>query len=517
MAENTITTTEAPVSKSAVLVAWSFLAAHPILLPFIALFGLLVVRPLYRRYASPLRQFPGPYIASCSRIWKMWSVWTGKNEQHHIAIHKKYGPVVRTGPNEVSFSQPEAALELFKTGKGFHKTDFYGVFPPPENPDIFTETRESVHGVKKRYAATPYSLATMQQSVDRIEETEKLLINRLDNFASPNKVCDLGDYLHFFAFDVLGEVAFSKKFGFLEAGVDVDGAIKTIDDSQWYNGLIGQVPWLDHLFRRNPLWQFIPFLATKNALITKTALGQLEKRTNPQEKEVDYKDLLNSLIEAQKQHPEALGKGDVFAIAHGAIFAGSDSTASTMQSFCWQVLSNKRVYDKLMQEILSANLSEMVAYNEAQNLPYFQACLKEAMRTNPAVGLNITRKVPPGGVELGGVKLPGGTEVAVNGWVLHRDTSIFGDDAEVYRPERWIEGDKEKIKMMERCMFQFGGGSHVCIGRHLALLEMNKVLPQLLRRYEIQLVNPGKPLEHHSSFFVVQWGLLAYLKLRENS
>lgn len=132
----------------------------------------------------------------------MWSVWTGKNEQHHIAVHKKYGPIVRTGPNEVSFSQPEAALELFKTGKGFHKTDFYGVFPPPENPDIFTETRESVHGVKKRYAATPYSLATMQQSVDRIEATERLLISKLDEFAVPNKVCDLGDWLHFFAFDV---------------------------------------------------------------------------------------------------------------------------------------------------------------------------------------------------------------------------------------------------------------------------------------------------------------------------
>jgi len=316
---------------------------------------------------------------------------------------------------------------------------------------------------------------------------------------------------------VLGEVAFSKKFGFLEAGVDVDGAIKTIDDSQWYNGLIGQVPWLDHIFRRNPLWQFVPFLATKNALVTRTAMGQLEKRINPQGEKVEYKDLLNSLIEAQKQHPEALGTGDVFAIAHGAIFAGSDSTASTMQSFMWQVASNKRVYDKLMQEILSADLSDMVTYNEAQNLPYFQACLKEAMRINQAVGLNITRKVPPGGAELGCHKLPGGTEVAVNGWVLHRDTSVFGEDAEVFRPERWIEGDKEKIKMMERCMFQFGGGSHVCIGRHLALLEMNKVLPQLLRRYEIQLVNPNKPLDHHSSFFVVQWGLLAYLKLREKA
>lgn len=112
------------------------------------------------------------------------------------------GPIVRIAPNEVSFSSPEAALELFKTGKGFHKTDFYGVFPPPENPDIFTETRESVHGVKKRYAATPYSLASMQQSTSRIEGTENLLISKLDEFAGGERVCDLGEWLHFFAFDV---------------------------------------------------------------------------------------------------------------------------------------------------------------------------------------------------------------------------------------------------------------------------------------------------------------------------
>jgi len=337
----------------------------------------------------------------------------------------------------------------------------------------------------------------------------------------------------------LGEVAFSKKFGFLEAGIDVDQAIKTIDNSQWYNGIVGQVPFLDHFLRRNPLWNLIPFLATKNALVTRTALGQLEKRTNPQGEKVEYRDLLNSLIEAQKLHPEALGHGDVFAIAHGAIFAGSDSTASTMQSFFWHVLSNKLVYEKLATEILSANLSEMVQYDEAQNLPYFQACLKEAMRISPAVGLNITRKVPATGAEIGGIKLPGGTSVAINGWVLHRHKGIFGEDAEVYRPERWLEGDKEKIKMMDRCMFQvsviallvgysshylhelfliqFGGGSHLCIGRHLALLEMNKILPQLIRRFDIQLVNPGKPLEHHSSFFVVQWGLLTYLKLRHTA
>ncbi len=58
--------------------------------------------------------------------------------------------------------------------------------------------------MKKRYASTPYSLASMQQSTPRIEETERLLMSKLDSFADGNQVCDLGDWLHFFAFDVRG-------------------------------------------------------------------------------------------------------------------------------------------------------------------------------------------------------------------------------------------------------------------------------------------------------------------------
>jgi len=59
---------------------------------------------------------------------------------------------------------------------------------------------------------------------------------------------------------------------------------------------------------------------------------------------------------------------------------------------------------------------------------------------------------------------------------------------------------------------QFGGGSHLCIGRNLALLEINKVVPRLLRDYRFELVHPGRPLKAHSSFFVVQQGLEVYVR-----
>ena len=183
-----------------------------------------------------------------------------------------------------------------------------------------------------------------------------------------------------------------------------------------------------------------------------------------------------------------------------------------MQSFFWEILNSPPIYANIVSEIEAAVRDGVIpptgniGWSEAQNLPYLQACLKEAMRVRPAVGLNITRLVPPEGAELDGQRFPGGVAIAANGWVLHRDREVFGADADDFRPGRWLE-DEERARRMERFTFQFGGGSHLCIGRNLALLEINKVVPRLLRDYRFELAYPGRALKANASFFVVQEGL----------
>jgi Cytochrome P450 len=310
-------------TRALVAAATAFIAAHWLLL----LVSTFVVRILYKRYATPLRHYPGPFLASFSRLWKVISIASGHTHLDFIELHRKYGPVVRIAPNELSIASPEAARTLLSAGKRFYKTPFYGVFPPPENPDIFTETREEVHAQKKRVANVPYSMAAMQQLSPFIDDTIELLIRKIDEHIKSNAgVFDLGDYLHYFAFDVLGEVAFSRSFGFLAEGRDVENAIKTIDNSQKYNGLVGQVPELDRFLRRNPLWQFIPWLSTKNALVTKMALEEMAHR-RPFDKDHGgllragdgRQDLMASLIQGHLKDPERFSEGDVFAVAHGAM------------------------------------------------------------------------------------------------------------------------------------------------------------------------------------------------------
>lgn len=177
-----------------------------------------------------------------------------------------------------------------------------------------------MHSLKKRYASNPYSMASMQSLSEYIEDTERLLMRKLDaRVNTAEQTCDLGDWLHFFAFDVLGEIAFSRKFGFLESGYDIEGAIKTIDDMQWYDGIIGQVPEWDFAFRRNPLWKFVPGLDPGKFLITRMAREEMGRRKAYGEKVIDRKDLLSQLMAANEKAPENFKEGDVFAVAHGAM------------------------------------------------------------------------------------------------------------------------------------------------------------------------------------------------------
>lgn len=54
----------------------------------------LVIRFFYYRYASPLRQYPGPFLASGSRAWKVWSTYNGQTETDHINLHEKQGKLL---------------------------------------------------------------------------------------------------------------------------------------------------------------------------------------------------------------------------------------------------------------------------------------------------------------------------------------------------------------------------------------------------------------------------------------
>jgi cytochrome P450 len=105
-----------------------------------------------------------------------------------------------------------------------------------------------------------------------------------------------------------------------------------------------------------------------------------------------------------------------------------------------------------------------------------QAVIYEGLRMNaPFTGL-ISKEVPAGGDTLKGMFVPGGTNISSNTWGILRRKDVYGPDADLFRPERWLQADESKKGVMERnTELAFGHGRWGCAGKNVAFMELNKV------------------------------------------
>jgi len=114
-------------------------------------------------------------------------------------------------------------------------------------------------------------------------------------------------------------------------------------------------------------------------------------------------------------------------------------------------MSYPQTLDTLYQELLSAGSSNPYPkWSEVRNLPYLDACVLEGVRMHPPFCLPFERVVPKGGITILDHFLPEGTIVGGNPYVVNRHKGWFGEDAEFWRPERWVEKDETHKKKLEQ-------------------------------------------------------------------
>ena len=134
------------------------------------------------------------------------------------------------------------------------------------------------------------------------------------------------------------------------------------------------------------------------------------------------------------------------------ITAGSDTTAILLRTTIYSLLSHPATLSSLLSEldsVVPSSSPPSITFKQTRSLPYLDACIKEAGRLHPPFGLPLERVVPPEGATVCGQRFNGGTVIGMSPWVVHRDKDVYGKDAGVWRPERWLECDNEQRRRME--------------------------------------------------------------------
>ena len=314
----------------------------------------------------------------------------------------------------------------------------------------------------------------------------------------------------------------------MDSEQDINGIISAIEGRLMYNSVIGQAPYLDNILLRNPVFAYIAprvsrFFAHLNSasFIVQFAKSQLDRYAQVKGKEADTDDKNDMLARFKRfrDGEQVMSGADLLSHASSNIFAGSDTTATALRATIFNLCKSPPCMAKIVAEIdqmeSRGELSDPITFAEAQSMPYLQACIKEALRIHPAVGQLLERIVPEGGAEISGTFLPAGIVIGVNPWVAARDKDVYGEDSNNFRPERWLEVDAERLRLMERNNLAFGSGARTCLGKNVSLFEMSKLIPQVLRRFEIELVNPQAELKISSYWFVLQKGLICRVRKRK--
>jgi cytochrome P450 len=285
---------------------------------------------------------------------------------------------------------------------------------------------------------------------------------------------DFAQKAQFFTLDVIGDIAFGREFGYVKNDTDMFSYIKTTEDTIPVMILVGALPWLAKVLHSRLFKSMLPsdkdvYGLGKVMGIAKEVVGE---RFGPNKKE--QQDMLGSFVRHGLTQREAESETLM------QILAGSDTTASAIRATILHLISNPHVLNALLAEISSAKISSPITDAEARKLPYLQAVIKEGLRIFPPVTGLMFKDVPSGGDTVAGYFVPENMKIGYCAFGLFLDKKLWGEDAAMFRPERWLNGSQEEIRRKEANLeLVFGYGRWQCLGKSVAQLELNKIFVEV--------------------------------------
>ncbi|MCJ1312097.1 hypothetical protein MMC25_005771 [Agyrium rufum] len=380
-------------------------------------------------------------------------------------LHEKYGPVVRTAPNEVSF----IGLDAMKIIYGERRK----ACPPfQKNYDSFNETRNQIahsvflandldHGRMRKIINPAFSDQALRQQEPRMQELVQKLMKGLDEKSREGTVIDLNMWYNYTAFDVVAELTLGESFD-------------TLRNSQYQ-------PWINLISKT---WKAITIASAIKSIVPSIHLLRAMLPTSViLQKEVDKFNLildrvkekialgatdqidLLSLVVRNNMSKEKMTDQEIISNATLFVAAGTETVTTLLSSLTYLLTRHPDILAKLTKEIRDEFVDESsISISRVGQNEYLSACIQEAFRIFPPIPEGLPRIVPPKGEYISGYWIPGGTFVQVSTFAATHSPGNF-TDPQSFLPDRWLRKDPSSSVDKLEVSQPFSFGPRNCVGQ----------------------------------------------------
>ncbi|KAH6909131.1 cytochrome P450 [Coprinopsis sp. MPI-PUGE-AT-0042] len=446
----------------------------------------------------------------------------------HETITREHGGVIKIGSllgdNTLWISDPKALYHIFVKD---HETvwdespNFLNVNAKVFGPGLVS-TAGSQHRKQRKLVNPVFSAKHLRDIAPIVNEVSVKLADSISRLAGDGKVIEVFDWLSRGALEGIGKSGFGYSFDPLDEqgqGHPYAASVKLLHSRLLSSTNLEQITilpivdrWnlggrrLQRWIMANLTWGTYRQLSDVVNVMDQTASKIYESRKKDLEDGTAVggsgKDILTSLMRANMSSSaeDRLTDQEILAQISTLVFAGMDTTSSSMARLLWVLSNHQAAQGRLRDEIRQAKESYgTLNYDEVMGLPYLDAVCRETLRMYPPVPLTgrhcakdavLPLHTPIRGRDgqvLTEVVVPASTDVMVSLLGCNRSVELWGPDASEWNPDRWLNDLPQtlvdaKVAGVYSHLMTFIGGGRSCVGFKFAQLEMKMMTFHLLDR-----------------------------------
>ncbi|KAI0263461.1 cytochrome P450 [Gloeopeniophorella convolvens] len=491
---------------------------------FLALLTVIVL-PVYaynRRHSSFLRKLQGP---------KSSSFWLGneadlryQNEvgDRELAWMRQYGSVWRRsgclGREHLMIADPKALQYiLHMPGYNFPKATDRAKFNELVVGKGLVSIQGQAHLRQRKIMGPAFHPAQLKTFLPIFQKAASKLVQRWSDDVvakdpTGKPLINVTKWFSRITLDIIGEAGFGFQFGSLDD-------LKTPLAMQYEGLFIDSTlypAWYDLMFKET--WSYLPesihnlirYLPVREYRRFRSFLDFMRNFSREMVKQSmingDGKDIMSVLLRAnESEDPKSkMTETEVIDQIATLMMAGHETTANTLTWFLWEVSKKPEIQTRIREEILAArkaNGEEDFTIADLDSMTYTQAAMKESMRLHPIfwtllreaarddvvpLAFPITLK---SGEQISAIPIKKGTPLDISTVAYNRLPQIWGEDSDDFRPERFLDTEKEKHTSVGVFgnLINFSSGTRTCLGWRFSVLEMQVIIVSLLENFEVSL------------------------------